>query len=138
MFAAAWVGVGAALLPPLRGRAEVGMLAAYGAGVGIAVGTLLNLWFWPFTTGLPSNVAYVGGAPLGELLHRLFAFSVLTSLGYDIPRAILTATLLFIAAAPLLRALRRVQRRARFGAAPTFAPSPTSPDELASAAAESA
>jgi energy-coupling factor transport system substrate-specific component len=120
MFAAAWVGVGAALLPPLRGRPEVAMLAVYGAIVGLTVGVLLNLWFWPFTTGLPSGVAYIGGAPIGELLHRLFAFSLLTSLGYDIPRAILTATLLLLAAAPLLRALRRVQRRAAFGAVPEF------------------
>ncbi len=124
MFAAAWVGVGAALLPPLRGRTEVGMLVAYGAGVGLAVGMLLNLWFWPFTTGLPSAVAYIGGAPLTELLHRLFAFTLLTSLGYDIPRALLTAALLLLAAAPLLRALRRVQRRAAFGAVGHFDDSP--------------
>jgi energy-coupling factor transport system substrate-specific component len=138
MFAAAWVGVGAALLPPLRGRSEVGMLAGYGAVVGIAVGTLLNLWFWPFTTGLPSAVAYVGGAPLAELLHRLFAFSLLTSLGYDIPRAILTATLLLIAAAPLLRALRRVQRRAHFGAVPTFTTSMPEAEHVPATATEPA
>jgi len=121
MFAAAWVGVGAALLPPLRGRAEVGMLAAYGAVVGLAVGVLLNLWFWPFTSGLPSSVAYVGGASIVELLHRLFAFTLLTSLGYDIPRAVLTAGVLLLAAGPVLRALRRVKRRAAFGTAPIFA-----------------
>jgi len=120
MLAAAWVGMGAALLPPLRGKAEVAMLAAYGFVVGLAVGTLLNLWFWPFTTGLPSQVAFVGGASVMELFHRLFAFTLLTSLGYDIPRALLTAGVLVIAAAPLLRALRRVKRRANFAATPTF------------------
>ena len=51
MLAAAWVGLGAGLLPPARGRREIVMLAAYGAASAFAYGMLLNLWFWPFTTG---------------------------------------------------------------------------------------
>ena len=38
-------GWGAGLLPPLRGRAEIAMLAAYGALAGLAYGLLLNLSF---------------------------------------------------------------------------------------------
>lgn len=129
MFAAAWVGLGAALLPPLRGRAEVAMLAGYGFVIGLAVGVLLNLWFWPFTSDLPSSVAFVGGASVLELLRRLIAFSLLTSLGYDIPRAVLTAVLLLLAGAPLLRALRRVKRRAAFAAVPVFAQVPADHSE---------
>lgn len=45
MLGAAWVGWGAGLLPPLRGRAEIVMLAAYGALAGLAYGLLLNLSF---------------------------------------------------------------------------------------------
>lgn len=45
MLAAAWVGWGAGLLPPLRGRAEIAMLAAYGTLAGLAYGLLLNLSF---------------------------------------------------------------------------------------------
>ena len=36
---------GAGLLPPLRGRAEIAMLAAYGALAGLVYGLLLNLSF---------------------------------------------------------------------------------------------
>ena len=51
MLGAAWVGWGAGLLPRARGRREVALLAAYGAVAGLAYGMLLNLSFWPFTTG---------------------------------------------------------------------------------------
>ena len=37
MLGAAWVGWGAGMLPPLRGRAEMLMLAAYGAVAGLAL-----------------------------------------------------------------------------------------------------
>ena len=48
MLGAAWIGLGAGLLPRAGGRRELGMLAAYSAVSCIAYGFLLNLWFWPF------------------------------------------------------------------------------------------
>jgi energy-coupling factor transport system substrate-specific component len=53
---------------------------------------------------------------------------VLTSLGYDIPRAILTVTLILLAGPAVLTALRRVSRKAAFDAAPQFTPNAI-PDE---------
>ena len=50
MLGAAWMGFFAGCLPPLRGRAEVLMLAAYGAVAALAYGLLLNLSFWPYVT----------------------------------------------------------------------------------------
>ena len=97
MLGAAWVGLGAGLLPQVRGKAELGLLALYGAVASFAYGLLLNLWFWPFTAGLPDAIAFVPGAPIGENLFAWLRFTVLTSLGYDIPRAILTVTLILIA-----------------------------------------
>lgn len=41
-------------------------------------------------------------------------FNIATSLGWDIPRAILTATLTLLAGPVLLRAVRRATRRAAF------------------------
>jgi energy-coupling factor transport system substrate-specific component len=82
----------------------------------------MNLWLWPFTTGLESGISYVAGAPLTENLGRFIAFTLVTSLGFDIPRAVTTAALVAIAARPVLLALRRAARRAEFEAVPTFAP----------------
>ncbi len=122
MLGAAWVGLGAGLLPQVRGKAELGLLALYGAVASFAYGLLLNLWFWPFTAGLPDAIAFVPVAPIGENLFAWLRFTVLTSLGYDIPRAILTVTLILIAGPVVLTALRRVSRKAAFDAAPVFEP----------------
>ena len=120
MVAAAWVGMGAGLLPPLRGRRELVMLAAYGAVACLAFGFLLNLWFWPFTAGLPAQVAFIPSASMIEHLAAWVRFSLITSLGFDIPRAALTVVVILIAGTPLLSAFRRVARRAAFGADPRF------------------
>ncbi|MHB1165036.1 MAG: ECF transporter S component [Candidatus Nanopelagicales bacterium] len=120
MLAAAWVGLGAGLLPRASGRKELALLAGYAAVASIAYGFLLNLWFWPFTTGLPEQVRFVPGASFGENLVSWLRFSVVSSLGYDIPRAALTVVLILVAGRPILLALRRMSRRAAFDAAPEF------------------
>ncbi len=122
MLAAGWVGFLAGCLPRATGRAEVVLLTAYGAVAGLAYGLLMNLWLWPFTVGLDSEISYVAGAPLTENLARFIAFTLITSLGFDIPRALTTAALVAIAARPVLLALRRAARRAEFEAVATFEP----------------
>jgi energy-coupling factor transport system substrate-specific component len=122
MLAAAWVGMGAGLLPRLEGRRALLLLAGYGALACIAYGWLLNLWFWPFTAGLPEQIAYVAGAPAGENMIAWLRFCLVTSLGYDLPRAILTVALILVAGGPVLHALRRMSRKASFGAPVAFAP----------------
>ncbi len=120
MLGAAWVGMGAGLLPRATGKRELMMLAAYGAVAAFAYGLLLNLWFWPFTAGLPSAIAFEPGAPLSQNLTAWIHFSIVTSLGYDIPRAVLTVVLIMLAGTTILTALRRASRRANFGAVPIF------------------
>lgn len=122
MLGAAWVGLGAGLLPRAAGRAELIMLATYGAIASFAYGLLLNLWFWPFTANLTSAISYLPGAPITDNLFAWLRFTALTSLGYDIPRAVLTVTLILIAGAPILNALRRVSRKAVFDPKPIFVP----------------
>lgn len=122
MLAAAWVGMGAGLLPAARGRWEIALLAAYGAVASLAYGLLLNLWFWPFTRGLPEAIAYVPGAGTGDNALAWLRFTLVTSLGYDIPRAVLTVALIALAGPVVLLALRRASRRASFGARGTFLP----------------
>lgn len=121
MIGAAWVGMGAGLLPRrLSGRAEVVVLAAYGAGAAIAFGFLLNAWFWPFFSDSGTAFAFLPGAPATENLARLLLFSLATSLGYDLPRAIITAALTLLAGGPLLRSLRRAAQQANFCPAVAF------------------
>ncbi len=121
MIAAGWVGFGAGLLPQVssKGR-EIVMLAGYAFFSCVAFGFLMNLWFWPFSGGLAPALAYVPGAPMLVNLHHWLLFSLSTSLGYDIPRAVLTVVLIAIAGRPVLAALRRATRRASFGLTAKF------------------
>ena len=127
MIAAGWVGLGAGLLPQVatRGR-EIALLVGYSFFACVGYGFLMNLWFWPFTGGLVPALAYQPGAPVLVNLQHWLVFGLATSLGYDIPRALLTAGLIALAGAPVLAALRRATRRAAFGAEPTFIPSESS------------
>ena len=122
MLAAAWVSMGAALLPRCTGRREVFVLAGYGAVVALLYGLVMNLWFWPFVSGLPDAIGYTPGAELGDNLLAWVRFTLVTSLGYDIPRAILTVVLILVAGAPILALLRRVARKANFQPVSEFVP----------------
>ncbi|CAM8649518.1 ECF transporter, substrate-specific component [Acidimicrobiia bacterium] len=124
MFGAAWIGFFAGCLPPLRGRAELWMLAGYGAASALAYGLVLNLWFWPFVVGGETAISYEAGAGFTENLQHFWAFHISTSFGFDIPRAVFTAVFMLIAGRPVLGALRRVSRRAAFGMAVEFDSSP--------------
>jgi energy-coupling factor transport system substrate-specific component len=123
MLGAAWVGMGAGLLPPWRGRREIGLLVGYAALACVAYGFLLNLWFWPFMSGLPEAIAFSPGADMVDNLTAWMRFCLVTSLGYDLPRAILTVVLIAVAGRPVLLALRRMSRKAAFDAPVEFTPS---------------
>lgn len=110
MLGAAAVGAGAGLLPGWRGRAEPALLAAYALVAGLGYGLLLNLSFWPFALGGATAVSFVPGAPALENLRRFVAFTLATSLGFDVPRGIVTALLVLIAGRRVLVTLRRAAR----------------------------
>jgi energy-coupling factor transport system substrate-specific component len=125
MLAAGWIGMFAGVLPRARGRAELVLLAVYGMIASIGYGFVLNLWFWPFGTsniGTGAAVSFVPGAPLAENLRRWLSYSLSTSLGFDIPRGVVTALALLLVGRPVLLALRRAARRAAFDAPVEFAP----------------
>lgn len=108
MIAAAWVGLGAGLLPRIHGRSEPWLLAAYGAVSSFAYGWLLNLWFWPTAVGLQPALEFDASASWAERAANLARFSAATSLAFDLPRAIVTATLVLLTGRRLLAAVRRV------------------------------
>ncbi|GAB2957964.1 ECF transporter S component [Saccharothrix stipae] len=124
MLGAAWVALGAGLLPSLRGKAELAALAAYSAVASLVYGLLLNLSFWPFALSAGStSLSFQPGAPIPDNLVRVVAFSLATSLGWDVGRAITTTILVLVTGPVLLRTLRRAARRASFGD-PSFGASP--------------
>ncbi|WP_229054466.1 ECF transporter S component [Aeromicrobium sp. Leaf350] len=130
MMCAAWIGMGAGLLPSrLRGRAEVAVLVVYGVVVAYLYGFLMNLSSWPFTLGIAAPGAgdtaqMVPGDPVLENLHRFVVYTLLTSTwGWDTGRAITTALCLVVLGPALLTTLRRALRRVHHVA--SIAPAPT-------------
>lgn len=114
MLAAAWVGLGAGLLPRAKGVTEVVMLCGYGAVTGLLYGAALNFSFWPFTVQGEESLTFVPGAPIVENLTRFLTFSLATSLGWDLGRSLTNVLLIALTGRPVLAALRRAARRASF------------------------
>ncbi|WP_090068284.1 ECF transporter S component [Lentzea flaviverrucosa] len=114
MLGAAWVALGAGLLPRWRGKAEIALLAAYGVMSSLVYGFLLNLSFWPFAVGEGTSVSFDPDSSPGTNLVRLAAFTLATSLGWDLMRAVTTAVLVAVTGPVLLRTLRRAARKAAF------------------------
>ncbi|GAA1263140.1 ATP-binding cassette domain-containing protein [Arthrobacter pascens] len=111
IFACAWVGAGAGLLPRrVRGKAELWMLGGYGILASYVFGLLTNLWFWPFAVGAGTGISYVPGAPLGTNLSSFLLYSLVTSTaGWDTLRGITTVTGIAVVGRAILAALRRVK-----------------------------
>jgi len=111
MFACAWVGAGAGLLPRLRSRAgEIVLLSVYGVAASYVFGLIMNLWYWPFAVGYGTGISYDGSAPLGVNLSSFLLYSLITStLSWDTLRAITTVVGLTVVGRPVLAALRRAK-----------------------------
>lgn len=123
MMAASFVAMGAGLLPggrtddsrPRWGSwGEIALLGAYGAVSTTLYGTLVDLSFWPFNLGLATELSFVAGAPVLENLHRFLLWNLATAMGWNLGRAVTTVVTLVIVGCPLLRILRRTNRRATF------------------------
>lgn len=122
MFGCAFVGLLAGVLPRARGRAEILLLAGYGALSGYLFGLLLNLSFWPFSLDPGSSIAYLPGLPFTEQWHRYLVFDATTSLGWDTGRAVTSFACILLAGPATLAAFRRASRRANFQAPVRFVP----------------
>jgi energy-coupling factor transport system substrate-specific component len=118
MLCAAWVGMGAGLLPSrVGGRREIAMLAAYGVASAYLFGLFMNLSGWPFLAGIvvqghEGSLAYVAGAPVWENLRTFFLYTLLTSTGWDSMRAITNGIAIVLLGPAVLTTLRRASRRA--------------------------
>lgn len=120
MLCAGWVGLAAGLLPKrVTGRWEMLMLVALGIVSAYLYGALMNMWFWPFITGVNidgtgGSLDYVPGAPILDNLIRFGWFTLLTSTaGWDTGRAITTTLALLVVGRPVLTVLQRASGMAR-------------------------
>ncbi|GAA1838665.1 hypothetical protein GCM10009750_25570 [Agromyces salentinus] len=114
MFACAWVGAGAGLLPRRSRRVprwgEAAMLSVYGVLASYAFGLIMNLWFWPFAIGTGSGISYEPGAPIGQNLASFLLYSLVTSsLTWDTLRAITTVIGVLTVGTAVLAAFRRAK-----------------------------
>ena len=112
-------------------RWELLLLAGYGALAGLLYGVALNFSFWPFASGLASDLSFVAGAPPWENLRRFGLFSLATSIWWDLGRAVTNVVLIAVTGRAVLGTLRRASRRAAFDAEVSFddgAPGDARPD----------
>jgi energy-coupling factor transport system substrate-specific component len=120
MFTAGWIGLSAPLCRPIARMlagsaisAERWVLAIFAGYWGLLFGAVMNLWFWPFAVG-PAQMHWEPGVGIWETVQRYLVFYVVTSLAWDVTRAIGNFVLVAVAGAAILRVLRRFQMRFDF------------------------
>lgn len=116
MLCAGWVGMAAGWLPRPASRPIASVIVAlYGAFAGFGYGALMNLYSWPFAA--PGVVTDVGlywtpSLSFDDSVERYARFYVTTSLVHDASRAVVTALIILVAGARVVRLLQRFRVRA--------------------------
>ena len=121
MFAAAWIGMAAGLLPKrVSGKSEILMLLVFGALTAGIFGLLMDLQFWPWALGGNTQLSYIPGDSIAQNFGRFITFHFASSMAWDIPRAIFTCVLISFTGPAVLSALRRTYTRAAFSTPVVF------------------
>ena len=116
VFAAAWIGMAAGMLPgkKLRGRKEIALLVLFGIIASELFGILMDLQFWPWALGANTQLSYLVHGSIAQNLSRFITFHFASAMAWDVPRAIFTTILLLLSGKAVLSALRRTKTRAAF------------------------
>lgn len=128
MLSAGWIGLTAGLLPRSGSKRELAMLSLFGACWGFLFGAIMNLWEWPFAApGLQQQVGlyWVPGMGLWQTIHTYAHFYLVTSLVYDLFRAVGNVALILLLARPVLMLLDRFRERFSWQPWTTFEPAAT-------------
>lgn len=133
MFTAGWVGMSAPLCRGVNilpaawvARLEVIVLALFGGLWGLLYGAMMNIWFWPFATGDPTQY-WQPGISLWATVQRYALFYVTTSLVWDLFCLVGNVVLTLVLGAGVLRALRRFHARFDFHYQPLIVVPPAPP-----------
>lgn len=113
VFAAGWIGLIAGLTPKLR-KIEIPVLVFVGLIASEFFGLLMDLQFWPWALGPKTQLSYIPGGEILDNLNRFIAYHFATSMAWNVPRAIFTATLIALVGPGVLSALKRSARKASF------------------------
>lgn len=115
MITCAWVGMSAGWLPRHASmRRRVIDLAIFGAVWGLLFGAMMNLWFWPFTAPgveVNSSLYWYPGMSVAETFSRYARFYAVTSLPFDLFRALGNVVLIALLGTPILKLLERYRRQ---------------------------
>ena len=117
VFAAGWIGLIAGLTSKFEyksKRIEIPILVLVGIVSSEFFGLLMDLQFWPWALGPKTQLSYIPGAEISENLSRFISYHVASSMAWNVPRAIFTATLIAIVGSGVLSALKRGARKASF------------------------
>lgn len=136
MLAAGWIGMTAGWMPRLGGRREIVVLALFGAGWGLLFGAIMNLYSWPFAApGLQHAAGFywVPGMSAAETLRTYARFYLVTSLVYDLFRAVANVALVLLLARPVLVLLDRFRDRFTWEPWQPLDSSPAPPQQRADA-----
>jgi energy-coupling factor transport system substrate-specific component len=115
IFAAAVIGLFAgSIAKDLRGWREQILLLVIAIFSAFGYGLMMDLQFWPWVLGGETQLSFIPGGDLQENLQRFVTFHFLSSMAWDIPRAVLTGALVFSTGPAVLAALRRTRKKAAF------------------------
>ena len=82
----------------------------------------MDLQLWPWLTGIDTQLSFLDGAAITTNAGRFILFHFATSLAWDIPRAVLTSTLILLTGRAVLVTLRRTMTRLNVRAMEQAAP----------------
>ena len=106
--AASCIGFGTVIIPQhVRGKLEILLLVGYAVIAAEFYGILLDLAFWPLSIGPGTQLSFDTSVSAWENATRFFTYHFVGALAWDVPRAILTATLIAATGKSVLYILRR-------------------------------
>lgn len=112
MLAAGWITAGAGLIKKITKLNYVRLvLIPYSIFASFLFGLLMDLQLWPWLLGSQSQIAFSLDQSAYENLKHFLFFHFTTSLAWDVPRAILTAALIFFSGNLLISSLQRTAIR---------------------------
>lgn len=115
IFAAGVIGLFAgAFAKELRGWREQIYLLLIAITAAFGYGLMMDLQFWPWALGANTQLSFIPGGELQINLRRFMTFHFLSSMAWDIPRAVLTSVLVVTTGPAVLAALRRAKKKAAF------------------------